>query len=264
MAPIAGWAAVVDGVNLPDVPYYMFTQGRMNVSPKGEKISVIMGTNEDELALFAAAMPFVIPGVSLPISGKDLVAVADHLVKYHDNWNASVALQIPLAYPMRDYHHQSDRMVAAGTDFCFRCGTRQSARALSAQGVPVDLYNFNFHFHGYIDPKSEFCYLDDELLCGVYHSSELKYVFDNLGPFVGDADRRVAGYFGKYWTNMAKYGTPNAPAGQGTNAQEYWPAYNISTDLHLEITDTLSVQSGLAKVRCDFWDTLPKQGVYPH
>ena len=60
--------------------------GKINSSPTGEPISVIFGTNRDELALFLIAIPFVIPHVKLPFNDNDMTLVASHLTSYHSNW----------------------------------------------------------------------------------------------------------------------------------------------------------------------------------
>jgi hypothetical protein len=39
----------------------------MSRSPTGEKISVIMGTNHDEMALFLIGIPITINGVEIPL-----------------------------------------------------------------------------------------------------------------------------------------------------------------------------------------------------
>merc|ERR1711871_214293 len=262
-APIAGWTATVDGTTLPDVPVFLFEQGKVNKGPQGEKISVIMGSNKDEMALFVIALGLVIPGVGWPIDNSAMDKIVNHIVQYHDNWNISnTGPLITAAYPHGDYKTEAYRVTTAGTDFIFRCGTRTSARTLAAQGHDVYLYEFAYHFDGYIDPTSEFCELDDQLLCGNYHSSELKFVFDKLGLEPSDSDKRVSGYFGSYWTNMAKYGSPNAP--NSSEPLQYWSKYDVKTDLHLEINDPPVLKSGLAKQRCDLWDSLPRQGKYPH
>ena len=53
-APIGGWTAVVDGSfsGLPDTPYRMMQRGQINLNPQGEPLQIIMGTNQDEMALF--------------------------------------------------------------------------------------------------------------------------------------------------------------------------------------------------------------------
>merc|ERR1711871_1125408 len=130
------------------------------------------------MALFLIAMPMIIPGVKLPVDRDDMHRVAQHLSSYHNGWNSTTADQIDAAYPTSEYATPAQRLVTAGTDFAFRCGTRTAVRALAASGVRVYLYSFEYHFTGYIAPTDAFCELDDELLCGDYHASELKFVWD--------------------------------------------------------------------------------------
>ena len=58
----------------------------------GKKISVIMGTNQDEFALFLAAIDLVVPKVKLPFRMGDMQTVANHLIQYHYHWNETVLL----------------------------------------------------------------------------------------------------------------------------------------------------------------------------
>ena len=77
MAPIAGWTATVDGTQtgLPDAPYNLFKKGMVAKSPKGDPITVVFGTNEDEMALFAIAIGLIIPHVKLPLYGGFCIAL---------------------------------------------------------------------------------------------------------------------------------------------------------------------------------------------
>jgi hypothetical protein len=106
MAPVVGFAAVVDGTDegLPKVPYELIKEGKINKSPSkyvfflmnvalslsfththiyiysfdsldtptffiaGEQISVIFGTNRDELALFLVAMVCSLLSLSVSLS----------------------------------------------------------------------------------------------------------------------------------------------------------------------------------------------------
>jgi para-nitrobenzyl esterase len=58
---------------------------------------------------------------------------------------------------------------------------------------------------------------------GAFHSSDLVYVFNNLGsvdrPWT-DADRKLAAIMSSYWVNFAKYGNPNG------DALPRWPAFD--------------------------------------
>eukprot|EP00658_Telonema_sp_P-2_P057780 TRINITY_DN4618_c0_g1_i1.p1 TRINITY_DN4618_c0_g1~~TRINITY_DN4618_c0_g1_i1.p1 ORF type:complete len:480 (+),score=88.82 TRINITY_DN4618_c0_g1_i1:211-1650(+) len=135
LAPVIAFTAVVDGSQsgLPDDPLRLIQAGRVNVSPSGDKISVMMGTNKDEFALFLAAIRLVIPEVKLPARAHDLQLVAGHMVKFHEHWNATTTNQIVAQYTNSSvYKTWANMIIAAGTDLCFRCGTRAAARALSA------------------------------------------------------------------------------------------------------------------------------------
>ncbi len=68
LAPIAGWTAVVDGSpgGLLDTPARMMAEGRINKGPRGQPLQVMMGTNQDEMALFITALDLVVPGLRLP------------------------------------------------------------------------------------------------------------------------------------------------------------------------------------------------------
>ena len=171
-APIVGFAAIVDGTEdgLPDTPYRMMQQGKVNVSPTGEPIQLLIGTNADELALFLVALSLVIPDIHYPINATSVKQIAEHLVAYHDHWNSTTVEQILAAYPESDFKgKEAYRMIRAGTDALFRCGTRLTANVLSDAGFDVYLYEFVYHFFSYKSPESEGCDKDRELLCGVYH-----------------------------------------------------------------------------------------------
>ena len=82
MAPIGGFVAVVDGVHLPDTPLRMIRQGKINTSPTGANLQVIIGTNRDEMALFMIALGIILDGkqVELPVTNFDLELMAEHMV----------------------------------------------------------------------------------------------------------------------------------------------------------------------------------------
>ena len=61
---------------------------------------------------------------------------------------------------------------------------------------------------------------------------------------------------GSYWTQMAKTGSPN---GEGLVK---WPKFTAENDLHLKLDENVTVESGLRKETCDFWDSLPKESPY--
>lgn len=267
-APIAGWTAVVDGSEggLPDTPLRMIEQGRVNRGPDGAPLQMIFGTNQDELALFLIAVDLLVPGIALPLTAEATPQLGQHVVSYHDRWNASTTAAITAAYPSAGYATEAYRLSSFGTDALFRCGTRRAARALSAAGHDVYLYNFNYHFSLYREPASRACQEGTMFLCGAYHASELRFVFDNFQIPFDKPDQEMARSMGSLWSNFAKSGSPNMPARTGGGGEEllFWPRYNASSDLHMELARPFAVEAGLRREQCDFWDSLPRQDGYPH
>jgi len=236
------------------VPYRMLLEGKINRSPSGAAIAVMLGTNRDEMALFVSAFPFVVPGITLPSQPNDLMTMATHLAAYHSNWGPAQAQAIVAAYPRAGMPVEV-QLIRAGTDLCFACGTREAARALAAAGVATYLYSFEFESEHYRDPASSSCLRGRELGCGVYHGSEVKYVFQHAS---GSRGKAVAAAMGGYWTNLAKTGSPN-----GGNLVR-WPRYAADAGYqHLVLADNIStVINNYRNTTCNFWDTLPKEAPY--
>ena len=156
LAPLAGFNAVVDGTasGLPSTPLALIKQGRINRSPSGDAIKVMLGTATDEFALFMSLLPLVVHGAHLPVSDDTIDKVVRHLVAYHDSWNATTVAQIEAAYPSGRYRTPASRLTTLGTDVVFRCGTRAAARALTAQGIPTYLYQFDYKHLGYLGTRA--------------------------------------------------------------------------------------------------------------
>lgn len=72
---------------------------------------------------------------------------------------------------------------------------------------------------------------------GVFHSSDIEYVFGNLAARPGapwtEADYKVSTLLQSYWTNFARTGNPNGPG------LPEWPVYSAKDDweiMHLDAT----------------------------
>jgi carboxylesterase type B len=89
-------------------------------------------------------------------------------------------------------------------------------------------------------------------------------LFNDLQVDPSPQDHSMAKAFGTYWTNLAKYGSPNAPASPevevATLAQ--WPQYSPAGDEHMVLVWPPVAGSNLRKAQCDFWDGFPEQGPY--
>jgi para-nitrobenzyl esterase len=90
---------------------------------------------------------------------------------------------------------------------------------------------------------------------GVYHGVDLAYVFGNMKTADGydSTDMTLSAAMMGYWVNFARTGDPN---GQGL---PHWPAYERTSDVNMEFSDTLRTGRHLFKEECDF---INSQSIY--
>ena len=103
---------------------------------------------------------------------------------------------------------------------------------------------------------------------GVFHGSELIYLFDKEVALWTRDERALARTFESLWMSFAAHGRPvltapttattTAAGGIGAvSAVGSWPAYDNGTDQNLRIdVHNITVDSGLKKSVCDFWATI--------
>ena len=80
-------------------------------------------------------------------------------------------------------------------------------------------------FYYYFDQHADYPKDSPKYGYGSSHGQEVAYVFQHLDvskPDITKADVEIADAMSTYWTNFAKYGTPN---GKGITA---WPAFTSS------------------------------------
>jgi len=188
----AGYTPNIDGEFLP------LSLGTALAAGQFHHVPVIQGGNHDEWRLFVA-LDFDF--VSGPIENNEaayeaalatLVGPAAHIV----------ALEYPLAtFPSADL-----AFGAAGTDVVFACPALSADLSMS-QFVPLSTYEFNDENapEDFLPPVS-FPY-------GAAHASELQYLF-NLPitvprPPLNSQQLQLSSAMQHYWTNFAKFGTPN-------------------------------------------------------
>ena len=83
---------------------------------------------------------------------------------------------------------------------------------------------------------------------GAFHGVDLAYVFGNIKKEDGynETDFDLSNKIMSYWVNFAKTGDPNGPG------LPEWPAYNSSSDINMEFSDTIHTNKNLFKNECDF------------
>lgn len=174
----AGSWPVVDGYVIPGDQFELYEQGKYNDVP------VLIGYNSDEGASFSFG------AVSTPES---------HIASVNQRYG-KFAEQLLEAYPMTDgkvCKTARDLM----RDAAFGWHTWSWARLQDKTGKSnVYLYYFDQHPNN-PDPDA-----------GSPHGQDVGFVFQHLDDNnSSESDVALSKAMGEYWTNFAKYGTPNAP-----------------------------------------------------
>ncbi|HEX4336843.1 MAG TPA: carboxylesterase family protein [Polyangiaceae bacterium] len=223
------WGPVEDGVVIP-VP--IGTAGAASA-----KVPLLLGTNLNEGTLFTS--PALFGGVPVANDGEYQTAL--------DRTFGAAAASIVAQYPSSAFKTANDALNELATDAFFVCPARRFARAISDSGVDVYLYAFAH------TPEKP---LVADL--GVFHSSELGYVFGTDFPLdPPQTDELPLGTLMRsYWTTFATTGDPNG----GTSPK--WPKYTTAGDQNMKLDlPTSAAQTGYKKAKCDFWDTTVPNGL---
>jgi para-nitrobenzyl esterase len=211
----ARYQPIVDGYVLPEPPWTALRAGRFN------RVPFITGSNQDEGTVFTTDLE--IPDEA---AFRDAVRrlVPDHVD------------EVLRLYPLSAFPSAHAAFTTFAGDAAFGCASRAQARLVAATGTPAYQYYFSR-----LNPGER------ALGLGVYHSSEIAYVFGRFtGLLVRAApDAAVSDAMGSAWVRFATPGDPNAP-GAST-----WPAFTAANDTYLEFGDTIRTATGLRRERCD-------------
>ena len=219
---ILEWSPVVDGVEIPDDPRNLASEGRVHNVP------VLLGSNKDEGTYF----------VNIP-RNISTSTFHNHLEKMLGKDLAQSAAE---HYPPSQYSSPWWALTHLIGDSVMTCPTRRTARWLTGREEAANVYEYFFQH----EPEfSERC----DLNWGAYHSSELIYVFNMQSLLWTEGEKNLSLQMVRYWTKFARYGNPN---GVGDLR---WPAYSNSSDTLL-VLDTPEVfnESNVNSEKCNFWD----------
>jgi len=203
VGPMGTFWPSFDGQVLIGDQYRLYQQGRYNDTP------VLIGTNSDEGALF---MP-------------PRVAAVDYKNGIRKGYGRK-AEAVLAAYPAADDAQAKRSSAGIFEETAFAWPTWAWARLQSARHKnPVYVY--------YFDHKTPWG------PNGSWHGSEIKYVFDQLGPTPGPVpyapptadDHRIADAFITYWVNFARTGNPN-----GDDLPK-WTPFSSANPRYMEIGD---------------------------
>ncbi|HJO03980.1 MAG TPA: carboxylesterase family protein [Acidobacteriota bacterium] len=212
-------APIVDGWVLTDFTPRAFERGEQLDVP------LMIGINADEYTVFLGDAE-----VSIERYRQRMSRTYGELL--------DAALEV---YPVADADDVRPALLRQGTDDDYLCPTKFQARSMQQLSSPAYLYHFTRVFPG----------AGGEQL-GAFHAAEIAYVFDNLAyehwfPHSA-ADEELARLMSGYWVRFAATGDPN---GEGLPR---WPAYDETTDQHLELGESVLVGSGLRTAACELFE----------
>jgi para-nitrobenzyl esterase len=222
---------VVDGWSLPDDPARLFSEGKFH------HVAIIAGTNADEGTLL----------------GGPPVHNLDALRKWAQEQFGTQADGMLAAYPAATDTEAYDAATHASGDYLFLQGTRSVLRAAAKANPKTYQYQFT-RLNG----------IGRKIKWGVFHASELPYVFGTLpdsaygtqpsmlGDFspdpdsYSDQDARLSKAMSAAWVRFAKIGDPNGPG------LASWPRFSDGKESYMEFGDQIVVKTALRKNQLDF------------
>jgi para-nitrobenzyl esterase len=222
---------VVDGWSLPDDPARLFSQGKFH------NVALIAGTNADEGTL---------------VGGPPVHNLAA-LRKWAEQQFPQQADAVLATYPAATDADAWDAATHVSGDYLFLQGTRSVLRAAAKANPKTYQYQFT-RLNG----------IGRKIKWGVFHASELPYVFGTLpdsaygtqptllGDFSPDADSyndqdtRISKAMSAAWVRFAKTGDPNGPG------LASWPRFADGKESYLEFGDQIVAKTALRKKQIDF------------
>ena len=230
-----GYTPNIDGEFLPLSLNAALATGQFH------RVPVIQGSNHDEWRLFTALDFDLISG---PIANTEPA--------YEAALATLVGPAAPLVaaqYPLASFPSADTAFAAAGTDVVFACPALGADLSMS-QFVPLSTYEFNDDNapQDFLPPVS-FPY-------AAAHASEIQYLF-NLPvtvprPPLNAAQLQLSSTMQRYWTNFARFGSPNH------HAAPFWEKFDPLEGNFQSLTPPTPMQeTNFATAHhCAFWAAL--------
>jgi para-nitrobenzyl esterase len=233
----SGYTPNIDGSFLP------LSLGTALATGQFHHVPVIQGSNHDEWRLFTAIDFDLNPAVG-PIANNE-IAYEEALVTLV----GSAAPVVAAEYPLSSFPSADLAFAAAGTDVVFACPALSADLSMS-QFISLSAYEFNDENapEDFLPPVT-FPY-------GAAHASELQYLFSLPvtvpHPPLNAAQLGLSTSMQHYWTNFAKFGTPNS------SSVPAWQLFNsASGDFQSLIPPSPMQETNFATAHhCAFWAAL--------
>jgi para-nitrobenzyl esterase len=221
---------VVDGVYLPQHPFDPVA------APTSVHVPVMIGTNKDESALFAAADP-----KRRRLTEEDLLKRLDRMLgERRDEILSVYRRERPDATPW-------DLYIGIRSEGTRLRSIQLAERKAEAGGAPVFMYLFTF---------------ESNALGGLFksaHALEIPFVFNNpdVAPFTGSGDDRyeLARSMSSAWANFARHGDPNGPG------LPKWPPYDANHRSTMIFNVPCAVEDDPRQAEREVWKGKPVIGI---
>jgi para-nitrobenzyl esterase len=233
------WLPIVDGVEIPDQPRFLFQAGAFH------RVPTMIGTNRDEG--WGAFITRSFPG------GPDAAQYEQWLL---DEFGAD-APAILAAYPVATAASPTDVMARLVGDVQFVCEARRMARLIERTRTPAFLYSYEHE-------------IDTLAVDRVIHGVEANVLFGNnyLAPVfpaysLGPSELSLHDAMAGYWTRFMATGNPNADDA----AVVPWPAFKHPTgggrgaDKYLVLGPVIAEAKRLREQQCDLLEPLDFRSV---
>ena len=189
----------------------------------------------------------ILPGGAIhdPLIASDLPVILAHMLGGANN--SQLIAAVLAAYPIDAFPTVNNLTEAILRDYVFACPSRRLAAAVSGSGNgSVWLYEFD-----YVGT-----WVEDSSL-GVYHSSELEFVFANSWPPLvhpfSQRDLTMASTIGAYWTNLIRAADVNE-GGEHTPLQ--WVRWRAADKSSLRLDVPVRAETAIHSAVCDLWDSV--------
>lgn len=238
-----GFAAVVDGVVLPQHPF------EPQATPLSKDKPLMVGWNEDEFIFFAMF------GGDRSVFDLSMGQLKERLAKDYGQQAEEILKVYQAANPGMS---PSEIYIAIQSIMFMGLGSVQIAEKKTEQGgAPAYLYNFGY--------KSEVKVPGTDYEFGAMHALDIAFKFYNVAPMkdksgnvsTGMAGNRperfeAADHMAQLWTSFAKDGKPKA------EGVPEWEAYNLDKRPTMRIDSTCEIKYNRYQQEIDMWRKVTK------